>query len=196
MRNHIMFLIVFVLFFLMTPTYGNPHLLTGSPFFDDLLPFDMCQVMPGSEVARLSPFPKSLKATKDQKDGLEGFAGCHYDFEEDRVGGYPQIDIQVEDYKTAATAREVLKDRIRVFKDDWKKDPNSIPALGDASFFFGTDTIWCDICNLVTISGRFWIELKFKGYSANEITAGQKQDSGVKLVKTLFEKKPFLQNKK
>lgn len=101
----------------------------------------------------------------------------------------------MNEFESAAVARESFKSFVDSFKGSWGKDPEFISDLGDSAAFFGTDSVYCDICNLDTISGHYYIDIKFKGYSQT-ILANRKKDSGIKLTELLFQKKPFLKNKK
>ena len=65
--------------------------------FKDSL-FDMCTVMPGDEVASLSPFGKPIKEVVPT-DRFDGYCGCHYDL--DAKDDYPQVQIEVNQFASA-----------------------------------------------------------------------------------------------
>src|SRR4051794_30383157 len=65
--------------------------------------FDMCVIMPGPEVASLSPFNKPIKDVTPQ-DRLDGYCGCHYDLQAD--DDYPQVQISVNQFESARESKE------------------------------------------------------------------------------------------
>ena len=153
----------------------------------------MCMVMPGDEVAKLSPFNKPIKEVTAE-DRLEGYCGCHYALQAD--DDYPQVKISVNQFSSAQESKE---DYI-INKESWvnmyQRQPEFIPNLGDSASFYGNaDPALCDDCGLQVASGRYYITVALKGYYDN-IPAATKKDATVNIVRKLFEKKPYLNSKR
>ncbi|HSU28150.1 MAG TPA: hypothetical protein VLJ68_07200 [Chitinophagaceae bacterium] len=160
--------------------------------FKDSL-FDMCMVMPGDEVASLSPFSKPIKQVTPD-DRLEGYCGCHYDLQSD--DDYPQVQISLNEFSSARESKENYVIR----KEDWvnlyQRQPEFIPNLGDSASFYGNaDPALCDDCGLQVASGHYYITVAFKGYY-DKIPAATKKNSSVNIVRKLFEKKPYLNSRR
>jgi hypothetical protein len=149
----------------------------------------MCSVMPGTEVATLSPFGRPFK--KSTPDGQsDGYTGCHYEF--DSSDDNPQIRIAVNDYRVAADARAALDQHADDFRRLWGRGPDAIAGLCDAASFAGSaDPVWCDTCGLQAACGRYYLTVNFKGYTQT-VPAGMKQASGVRIIQRLLAKQPFL----
>ena len=155
--------------------------------------FDMCMVMPGGEVASLSPFNKPIKQVTPD-DRLEGYCGCHYDLQAD--DDYPQVQISLNQFSSIRES----KDNYITRKEDWvnlyQRQPELIPNLGDSASFYGNaDPALCDDCGLQVASGRFYITVAFKGYY-DKISAATKRDASINIVRKLFEKKPYLNSRR
>jgi len=155
--------------------------------------FDMCIVMPGEEVASLSPFNKPIKLVTPD-DRLDGYCGCHYDLQSD--DDFPQVQLSVNQFSSTREAKENFVIR----KEDWvnmyQRQPEFIPNLGDSASFYGNaDPALCDDCGLQVASGRYYISVAFKGYY-DKISAADKKDAAVKIVRKLFEKKPYLNSRR
>jgi len=165
-----------------TQAFSSPHI------FKDSL-FDMCSVMPGDEVAALSPFGKPIK-TVTPDDRLDGYCGCHYDLQSD--DDFPQVKISVNEFASYKQARETYDG----YKKDWVsmygRQPDDVTDLGDAANFQGNaEPNKCDDCGLHVIAGRFYVMVIFKGYY-DKVSAQTKMNSAISIAKKLFEKKPFL----
>ncbi|MCW3119988.1 MAG: hypothetical protein JWM28_4070 [Chitinophagaceae bacterium] len=155
--------------------------------------FYMCQVMPGPEVAALSPFGNPFKSVEPH-DQMDGYTGCHYYLSSD--DDYPQVDITLTDFGTAAEARVSYNIWVESFHETFGRNPDTITGLCDIAGFAGNaDPALCDICAVVALSGRYRITVGFKGYYS-KITADQKKTSGINIVKALLRKEPFLVTKK
>jgi len=171
----------------VTSTFDN----NNNTFKDSL--FDMCVVMPGDEVASLSPFNKPIKlVTAD--DRLDGYCGCHYDLQSD--DDFPQVKISVNQFLSAKESKVTYV----TYKNDWinlfQREPEFIPNLGDSANFQGNaDPSKCDDCGLQVASGRFYIMVAFKGYY-DQVSATTKRDAAIRLVQRLFQKKPYLNNRR
>ena len=155
--------------------------------------FDMCVVMPGDEVASLSPFNKPLKLVTPD-DRLDGYCGCHYDLQSE--DDFPQVQLSVNQFSSARESKENYITR----KEDWvnmyQRQPELIPNLGDSASFYGNaDPALCDDCGLQVASGRFYISVAFKGYY-EKISAATKKDASINIVRKLFEKKPYLNSRR
>jgi len=153
----------------------------------------MCVVMPGDEVASLSPFGKPIKQVTSE-ERMDGYCGCHYDLQSD--DDFPQVKISVNQF---ASARESKENYVN-YKNDWinlyQRQPDFIANLGDSAMFCGNaDPTLCDDCGLQVASGRYFITVAFKGYY-DKIPATTKKNSSVNLVRKLFEKKPYLNHKR
>lgn len=168
------------------------HILSSVLIYKDSL-FDMCSVMPGNEVAALSPFGKPIKeVTAD--DRLEGYCGCHYDFQSD--DDYPQVHISLNQFPSFKEAREAYD----MYRKDWVnlygRQPDEVIGLGDSACFMGNaEPGKCDDCGLHVIAGRFYVTVNFKGYY-DKIAASEKKNAAVNIVKKLYEKMPYLGRKK
>lgn len=149
--------------------------------------------MPGPEVEQLSPFGKPFKnAEANEMENV--FTSCHYNFES--KDDYPQIEINLNVFKTSDEAIVDYNSYVESFKNLYEREPNRIRGLCDSACFMGNaDPALCDDCSLIAASGRYFITVAFKGYYST-ISAMQKQQSAVNIVKKLFEKKPFLKSHK
>lgn len=157
-------------------------------FFKDSL-FDMCSVMPGDEVASLSPFGKPIKKVTPD-DRLDGYCGCHYDLQSD--DDFPQVSISVNQFASIKESRSSYDMYRKDWVDLYGRQPDEVAGVGDAACFLGNaEPGKCDDCNLHVISGRYFIAVKFKGYY-DKVTQQEKINSGISIVKKLFEKKPYL----
>ena len=159
--------------------------------FKDSL-FDMCTVMPGDEVASLSPFGKPIKEVVPT-DRFDGYCGCHYDL--DAKDDYPQVQIEVNQFASAKASKENFVTK----KGDWvnlyQRQPDYLSNLGDSAAFYGNaDPGKCDDCGLNVASGRFFITVALKGYY-DKIPESTKEAASISLVRKLFEKKPYLNSK-
>ena len=155
--------------------------------------FDMCTVMPGDEVASLSPFNKPIKKVTPD-DRLDGYCGCHYDLQSE--DDFPQVQLSVNQFSSARESKENYITR----KEDWvnmyQRQPELIPNLGDSASFYGNaDPALCDDCGLQVASGHFYISVAFKGYY-DKIPAATKKDASINIVRKLFEKKPYLNSRR
>ena len=160
--------------------------------FKDSL-FDMCTVMPGDEVASLSPFNKPIKQVTPD-DRLEGYCGCHYDLQSN--DDYPQVQISLNQFSSAREAKENYIINKESWVDMYQRQPEFISNLGDSASFYGNaDPALCDDCGLQVASGRYYITVALKGYY-DKITATIKKDATVNIVRKLFEKKPYLNSKR
>ena len=153
----------------------------------------MCMVMPGDEVALLSPFNKPIKQVTPQ-DRLEGFCGCHYDLQSD--DDFPQVQLSVNQFSSAKESKENFIN----YRSDWvnmyQRQPEYIPNLGDSACFYGNaDPALCDDCGLQVASGRYYISVAFKGYY-DKIPAATKRDASINIVRKLFEKKSYLNSRR
>ncbi|MEO6613639.1 MAG: hypothetical protein ABIT05_12690 [Chitinophagaceae bacterium] len=155
--------------------------------------FDMCVVMPGDEVASLSPFNKPIKKTTPD-DRFDGYCGCHYDLQAD--DDYPQVQISLNQFPSARESKE----NYIISKESWvnmyQREPEFIADLGDSASFYGNaEPALCDDCGLQVASGRYYITIGLKGYY-DKISAATKKDAAVGIVRKLFEKKPYLNSRR
>jgi hypothetical protein len=170
----------------------NNSYANNSINFKDSL-FDMCTVMPGDEVATLSPFNKPVKLVTSD-DRLDGYCGCHYDLQSD--DDFPQVQLSLNQFSSPRESKENYITR----KEDWvnmyQRQPEFITDLGDSASFYGNaDPALCDDCGLQVVSGRYYITVAFKGYY-DKIPAGTKKASAINIVRKLFEKKPYLDSRR
>ena len=155
--------------------------------------FDMCVVMPGDEVASLSPFNKPIKQVTPD-DRLEGYCGCHYDLQAN--DDYPQVQISLNQFSSPREAKENYIINKESWVDMYQRQPEFISNLGDSANFYGNaDPGLCDICGLQVASGRYYITVVLKGYY-DKISAATKKDASVNIVRKLFEKKPYLNSRR
>ncbi len=178
-------------FLLKEKKAGSTCNSTRSIYKDSL--FDMCAVMPGDEVALLSPFNKPFKQATPI-DRLEGYCGCHYDLQAD--DDYPQVQIEVNQFESAKES----KDNYSMRKSDWVnmylRQPELVAELGDSASFYGNnEPAKCDDCGLQVASGRYYISVAFKGYY-DKISAAVKKEASVNIVRKLFERKPYLNSRR
>ena len=89
---------------------NNPVFSSSLTYKDSL--FDMCSVMPGEEVAGLSPFGKPIKLVTPD-DRLDGYCGCHYDLQSD--DDYPQVHISLNEFSSSKEARKGYD----MYRKDW-----------------------------------------------------------------------------
>lgn len=203
MKHHLLFLIVFIPSILSIAPYENRQAASRNqgdltqfnifvrPHLTEKL-FKMCEVMTGSEVATLSPFGKPLRKASPISEGLDGYSGCHYEL--DSADDYPQVKIEVVAHKTASDARLQYEALIESWKDTFERAPDFISGLGDEASFLGeAEPDFCGDCSVVAVSGRYFLSAGFHGYY-DEISAGKKKDSAVKLIRLLFQKQPTLKN--
>jgi hypothetical protein len=168
-------------------TYNNVNIIVNDSLFD------VCSVMPGDEVALLSPFNKPIKQVTPI-DRLEGYCGCHYDLQAD--DDYPQVQIEVNEFSIAQES----KDNYTMRKEDWVnqylRQPERVSNLGDSASFYGNnEPAKCDDCGLQVASGRYYISVAFKGYY-DKVSAAAKRDASIRIVRKLFEKKPYLNSRR
>ena len=155
--------------------------------------FDMCTVMPGDEVASLSPFNKPIKKVTAE-DRLDGYCGCHYALQAD--DDYPQVKISVNQFSSAQEAKEAYISNKESWVNMYERQPEFIPNLGDSASFYGNaDPNLCDDCGLQVVSGRYCIIVALKGYY-DKITAATKKEASVNIARKLFEKKPYLNSRR
>jgi hypothetical protein len=155
--------------------------------------FDMCTVMPGVEVASLSPFNKPIK-TVTPDDRMDGYSGCHYDLESE--DDYPQVKISLNQFSSAKESKENYVVNKQYWVDMYLRQPDYISNLGDSASFYGNaEPALCDDCGLQVTSGRYYITIAFKGYY-EKISAAAKKDAAIGIVRRLFEKKPYLNSRR
>lgn len=188
--RHLTLIPLLAVVFLLPGKKINSPLSTKIILRDSL--FDMCQVMPGDEVASLSPFNKPIKNVIPD-DRMEGYCGCHYDLQSE--DDYPQVKLSLNQFPSSKESKE---DYI-INKESWismyQRQPEWIPNLGDSASFYGNaDPALCDDCGLQVASGRYYITVAFKGYY-DKISAASKRDAAVNIVRTLFRKKPYLNSR-
>ena len=189
---HFILLPVFALAFICSGVTVNSFQTRSHYGSKDSL-FDMCSVMPGDEVAALSPFNKPIKQTTSL-DRLDGFCGCHYDLQSD--DDFPQVQISVNQFSSPATSKEDFAANKQDWVNLYQRQPEFISNLGDSAMFCGNaEPGKCDDCGLQVASGKYYITVAFKGYY-EKITARSKQESAIRIVKKLFEKKPFLNSRR
>ena len=164
------------------------QVFSSSLIYKDSL-FDMCSVMPGDEVAGLSPFGKPIKQVTPD-DRLEGYCGCHYDLQSD--DDYPQVHISLNEFSSSKEAREGYDMYRKDWIDMYGRQPDEVTGLGDAACFMGNaEPDKCDDCVLHVIADRFYVTVKYKGYY-DKIPASEKRNAAINIVKRLYEKKPYL----
>jgi len=162
------------------------------PLITDSL-FDMCSVMPGDEVASLSPFTNPIKQVTSI-DRLDGYCGCHYDL--DAKDDFPQVQIEVNEFSTAKESKENYVTRKQDWVNIYQRQPVFISNLGDSANFCGNaEPGKCDDCGLEIASGRFYISVYVKGYY-DKISESAKIAACIALAKKLMEKKPYLNSRK
>ncbi|HEY6063085.1 MAG TPA: hypothetical protein VIV35_05725 [Chitinophagaceae bacterium] len=155
--------------------------------------FDMCMVMPGDEVASLSPFNKPIKEVTPD-DRMDGYCGCHYDLQSE--DDYPQVKISLNQFSSARDAKETYVTNKESWVSMYQRQPEFISNLGDSASFYGNaDPALCDDCGLQVASGRYYITIAFKGYY-DKISAATKKDASINIVRKLFEKKPYLNSRR
>jgi hypothetical protein len=155
--------------------------------------FDMCMVIPGDEVASLSPFNKPIKQVTPH-DRLDGYCGCHYDLQAD--DDYPQVQISLNQFSSAQESKENYVTNKQGWVDMYQRQPEFISDLGDSASFYGNaEPALCDDCGLQVASGRYYISVAFKGYY-EKIPASAKKGAAVNIVRKLFEKKPYLNSRR
>lgn len=160
--------------------------------FNDSL-FDMCAVMPGVEVASLSPFNKPIK-TVTPDDRMDGYCGCHYDLESD--DDFPQVKISLNQFESPRQSKENYAISKQYWVDMYQRQPEFISNLGDSASFYGNaEPALCDDCGLQVASGKYYITIAFKGYY-EKVSAAAKKDAAVGIVRRLFEKKPYLNSRR
>lgn len=153
----------------------------------------MCSVLPGDEVAGLSPFGLPIKEVRED-DRMDGYCGCHYDFES--KDDYPQCYITINQFSSPAECRESFSTNRQYWVDMYQRSPDYISKLADSAAFFGNaEPDKCDDCGLQVVSGKYLIRVAFKGMY-DKISADAKKNSAVSIVKKLFEKKPYLNRQK
>jgi hypothetical protein len=169
-------------------SFGQTH---NSKLYKDSL-FDMCSVMPGDEVASLSPFGTPIKlVTAD--DRLDGYCGCHYDFE--WKSDYPQAYIAVNQFGSLAECKEAFAMNRQDWVSFYQRQPDYINNFADSAAWFGNaQPDKCSDCGLRVVSGRFLISVAFNGVY-DDISADAKKNSALAMVRRLFEKKPFLRDR-
>ena len=151
--------------------------------------FALCSVLPGDEVAGLSPFGLPIKEVRED-DRMDGYCGCHYDFQS--KDDYPQCYITINQFSSPAVCLESFSTNRQYWVDMYQRSPDYISHLADSAAFFGNaEPDKCDDCGLQVVSGKYLIRIAFKGMY-DMISAGTKKNSAVSMVKRLFEKKPYL----
>ena len=182
--------------FLFSFTGMQQHTADVKKQFTDTLLFAMCDVMTGAEVASLSPFGLPLK--KATSEVADFYTSCHYEFVSN--DDYPQTKIVVVPFTKAEEAKAAYTSTADSWRDSYQREPERIDNLADSACFMGNaDPQWCDDCGLQAWSGKYFITISFKGYYQNRdrpITARQKQDASVALLRLLFQKRPELSKKK
>jgi hypothetical protein len=195
MRYYSRYLTIFPIFlfaFFFLPEKGQNIHNTTAPAIKDSL-FDLCAAMPGDEVAALSPFGKLIKLVTPQ-ERLDGFCGCHYDLQSE--DDYPQVQIGINQFSSAKESKQ----NYVIMKEGWvnlyQRQPEYIPNLGDSANFQGNaDPGLCDDCGLQVASGRYYITVAIKGYY-DKISAAAKRDAAIRIVQTIFRKKPYLNSRR
>jgi hypothetical protein len=187
-KMHLAFVPLLVFTFLLPWKKGNSSRLPTNVISKDSL-FDMCTVMPGDEVASLSPFNKPIKLVTSQ-DRLDGYCGCHYDLQSD--DDYPQVQISLNQFSSARESKENYVINKQGWVDMYQRQPEFISNLGDSASFYGNaEPALCDDCGLQVASGRFYVTVALKGYY-DKFSAASKKAAAISIVRRLFEKKPYL----
>jgi hypothetical protein len=178
---------IFVFVFLLHGNeVSNSH--KNLPVLKDSL-FNMSTVMPGDEVASLSPFNKPIKQVTEF-DRLDGYCGCHYDLQSE--DDFPQVQIEVNQFISKKESRANYIMRKSEWVNMYGRQPEFISNLGDSASFYGNaEPDKCDDCGLQVFSGYYYITVGLKGYY-DKVSAATKRNAAVNIVKRLFEKKPFL----
>lgn len=151
--------------------------------------FKMCEVMPGEEVAQLSPFNMPLKRV-EEIDPVGDYAGCSYELADSK--DFASIKIEVVRLKTIAEAGVDFQSYVQGFKDLYGREPDHLQGLGNKAAYFGqSDPGKCDECGLHVLSKDYFIDVLFKGVY-EKIPQRAKQESAIRIFNRLVDKKPFL----
>lgn len=145
--------------------------------------FIMCDVMPGPEVASKAPFTIPFKSAEAWPTaGIH--TGCRYIFksEDDEAG----VSIALTDLGSTRNAWASYKNAFQASKDLWEETPASVIVLQDTGYFSGKDE-----CGLKFHLGKYILDINFKG-QFDSVSAEQKKEAGIALVKLIMERLKYL----
>jgi hypothetical protein len=145
--------------------------------------FVMCDVMPGAEVATITPFTIPFKNTEAWPTaGIK--TGCRYIFKsEDEEAG---VAIGLTDLGTAKNAWASYRNAYEASKDLWEETPAAVVVLKDTGFFSGKDE-----CGLKFHLGKYILDINFKGQFP-DVSDEQKKAAGIVLAHMVIDRLKYL----
>lgn len=190
-QKPVLFFCACLFLFIQSPCKANPETNKHLNLQKDTIP-PICVIMPGADVAALSPFSNPLTNTETAEE-METHSACMYQFF--KPNDYASIKIELS-YLDEANIRTIYISNIENHRSLWERDPERIENVGDsANFSYNADEALCDVCGLTVIKGSYLIGINMKG-QFEDVSREKKKQAAIKMAYLLLDRLPVRKDEK
>lgn len=141
--------------------------------------FIMCDLIPGSEVAKYSPFNGRFTQSKPWPMSFSA-QGCQYGFGEPDKSDGGTISILVNDFSTAKDAMSSLQNWEKMVADNMGLNVEIVDSLGDKASTSGDDEVGLNV-----VIGNRLLTVNLMGQFP-QVTAKQKKNAAKALARLVI----------